>query len=157
MAKKHWLTTVVLVGAVCLHLSTGIAKTQSEPMQKPKFPAILSKPLNPAPGDDDIRKLQITRYNTLLAYTAKLYRSGADTAYFIPFSRRLIRVGLELHRSPKEKIEFLAPWVRIAQALHAKVAMRPIQQQQAEPEWREYALEIEIELLRAKKAAKSQK
>jgi len=126
-----------------------------------KLPAIImARPMKPASGDDELRRLLIDRYNAVVSEMQARYReflagrSAIDA--FVDVAKRLVESGLEVYEKPAEQITLLEQFLELA-----KEAER-IQKERLDAnrigvqdyEYNRYLrLDAEIKLLRAKRRA----
>ena len=141
--------------------------TGKAPTEFPAEPPLLTaKPLEGTPNDDDLRKLLKALYNERLAQTSRHYRNlrggiNLNTEALVDSARRLLSAGLEIHQGPKEKIDFVERMLElcnkgdmIADHIDGKkyATIKPETRVLERHKLREFRLELQIEILRAKKA-----
>jgi hypothetical protein len=129
-----------------------------------KLPAILTPKLRQAaPGDDELRRLLIDRYNAVVAelrLLARSYQQGQiDISRMIPAAQRLTDSERELCTRPADEVTVLEKYVELlrfnekrVQALALVDQASPIDLEQT----RYSRLDAEIQLLRAKRRANPQ-
>jgi hypothetical protein len=126
-----------------------------------ELPAIFKgKPIPPAAGDDELRKLLKERYNAAVAelggrYQMFLAGRGTFDSLF-DGARRVVHAGLELHDKPADQIALLTGYVELARKIEkinqARDEAGRIMRQELDYA-RYMRADAEIQLLRAKKAA----
>ena len=127
------------------------------------LPAVLAKPVKDSPADDELRKLANGRYNGIVAMTTFFYVVSLPNLDYndkvLANSRLLLGVGLEVHERPKERILFLNQMVEFCRTMAKKTDnwRDDSPKDYAQLEWAVFAMEVETELLKAKKAAKAEK
>lgn len=111
-------------------------------------------------GKNGLRKLLIQRYNEALAevlFTYSQYKnSKVSVDALAPVGARLLKAGLELHDSVKDRIPFLEEVLDLANWAEklSERRVRSIPDLAGElHRARQFRLDVEIELLKAKKAA----
>jgi hypothetical protein len=167
MGPKHpllaWVLALVAVFSACAILGAKPTEKQTE-----EVPAIITaKPLKEAPGDDELQKLLKGLYNERLALVAGEYwyyqtgRAG-KVDELLDAARRLMRTGMELHDKSKDKIDLLTHFVELSNKVEMLLALRvgigadkeskerflELERQKL----RAFKLEMEIQMLRVKKA-----
>jgi hypothetical protein len=110
-------TALWLSLATILVLSSSPA-TAEDPLNK-KLPALLkAKPIEPAPGDDELRKLRIARFNAAAAETRARYEeyqhSGGDITPVLEAARRLVSSRLALDQRTADEIAFCEQFLELA-------------------------------------------
>lgn len=117
-----------------------------------------SAPLVPAAGDDDLRKLQVERYNTALAMIRWRYKECQtnirDYKELYDLFRILIAARLDLCRKPAERIVVLDQFLEIAREgeRNMEIAARGDVWANADLELSRYGrLGLEIELLKVRR------
>jgi hypothetical protein len=127
-----------------------------------ELPAILkAKPLEKAPKDDELQQLLKSRYNESVAVTAGNYmgilagREGLTLDVLLGSARRLRHAGVELYLRPEEQMNFLKQLVELSNTLEkvvddqvSKGRFKKIESNKM----REFKLELEIMMLKVKKA-----
>jgi hypothetical protein len=147
MAATRWLLVAfVLAPQFCVGQASACGEANKKGNQA-NLPAVLTTPLKSADGDDELRKLQVRHYNTLMTYTAKLYGMGGED--LVPASRRLIRLGLDIRDRPQDRVDYSKQWLEWVQKIHARMTEGGI----TELQWREFVQELEVEYAKAKRAA----
>jgi hypothetical protein len=164
---------LVLVLAFTTHLAAAQIPRRSRdtvpaqpPSEEEKLPAALAelmkaKPLKPAPGDDDLRKLLKERYNTaleVLQYRVEEYNAGRRSSDYLADTARLILdVKLDLAERPADRVAVREQYVELTRWIEKYAEVRakspsgsPIDLLQA----RYLRLGAEVELLKEKRAAK---
>jgi hypothetical protein len=132
-------------------------------LAKADLPMVLRRPLRETPTDSDLRKLLNARYNAMLALTANDYvgLTGDRIHDILPHSRLFMIAGLEAAETPRAKIEFLNQMMEFCARLAMKSENLEGNMEGSKPysraELRPFALEVNIELLKAQKAAKAEK
>jgi hypothetical protein len=139
-------------------LLLGWAVTAADEPARPKLPFEDVKELKPGPNDDDLRKLQIERYNAVLRETQVRFRqhySGQSVPYgsLTDVVRRLMQAHRELARTPAEEVaflqesaEFMKDRERVTEEQFKAGHVSKADLEQA----RYFRLDFEIELLKAK-------
>jgi hypothetical protein len=127
----------------------------------PPEPAILkAKPLKPAPGDDELRKLLIARYNVAVAEMQARYaeiaagRANFDIA--VEAARHLVDSGIELTDKPAEQLAFREKFLELAKEVERiiEAQVEAGKTGLAELEKARYLrLDAQIQLLKAKRMA----
>jgi hypothetical protein len=155
------LLTAALVslplGFLPMHLAAG------EPPQpaEAQLPAILKvKALEPQPGDDELRKLLIARYNAAAAEMAARYKEFlAGKSIFeemVDVGRRLVDSGLELSDKPAEQLalreKFFELALEVEKVQNARFAAGRIGAADLESA-RYLRLDAEVQVLKAKRKA----
>ena len=138
-----------------------------EPGDINTFPKILTAdPLKAKPGDDELHKLRKSLYNerqSLALGEYKAYIGGHQyTDSLLGAARRLMKSGLELSDKRQDKVDFLEKMQGFAKKVETLTASRPnpkgnTQQELDKIRSREFALEVDIELLKLKKEGGSKK
>jgi hypothetical protein len=126
-------------------------------------PAILqAKPLKTEVGDAELPKLLKARYNAalrLLQVHHDMYLMGKiGTQDLVNTVHRFVRAGLEIHRQPKDRTDFLQKTLLYCayvqksriEAKRKDAALGQLAPQADITGWQEFTLSVEIELLRAK-------
>jgi hypothetical protein len=159
------LLTPVLVGILLAFVPNQVLSAEPEPPALPPEPAILkAKPLKPAPGDDELRKLLIARYNVAVAEMQARYaeisagRANCDIA--VEAARHLVDSGIELTDKPAEQLAFREKFLELAKEveriIEAQVEAGKTGVGDLEKA-RYLRLDAEVQLLKVKrKAAKQQ-
>ena len=162
---KSWLTLLlfptIAVAGICVLCVA--ANQNGEPKKEGanELKILRAKPLQDAPGDDELKKRVRALYNHRLAALADHYKyiqSGHEnTNGLVESGRRLVSVGLEIHQSPKEKIAFLNEILAVlSERTISDVSIRENENERLAKYERdnfiEFKLEVEIEILRIKKA-----
>ena len=114
----YGLRTIVLFGMHLAFTPNQVLGAEPEPPLPPE-PAILkAKPLKPAPGDDELRKLLIARYNAAVAEMELRYAEiSAGRATFevaAEAARHLVDSGIELTDKPAEQLAFREKYLELA-------------------------------------------
>jgi hypothetical protein len=128
-------------------------------------PALLSaKPLKAAPGDSELRKLRIARYNEALAEVGDDYRRVLQGQGFPSELRdavqRVVRAGLAVHDRPVDRAAFLTQALELAKNVErmAEGFARTGQGRTADAHAARFVrLDVEIQLLKAKARADKSK
>lgn len=174
MAPKNAFLRRLLLAAFafsgCLFWS-GANPTGKRPREFPKEPPILTaKPLQSAPGDDDLTKLLKALYNERLGLAVLHYENlvgGVEnnTEALVDSARRLLRAGMEIYQRPQQKIDLLKQMLELSRKADmimdwigdpkANKTIAPERRELERRKVREFKLELEIEMLRVKKAADS--
>src|SRR5262245_4878369 len=153
------LVTMAL-GAWPMHLSAA----QPPPAAEPQLPAILTlKPVKPAPGDDELRKLLIARYNAAVAEMearVQEFRTGRGAVDdFLGVARRLLDSGLALSDNPAERLalreKFLAFAIELEKMQKARFEAARIGPAELDSA-RYLRLDAEVQVLQAKRKAATQ-
>ena len=87
-----------------------------------KIPALLlGKPLKPQPGDDELRKLVIARYNSAIAEGQARYKDfqagRKQIGSLSDVLGRLAESGMEATIKPADQIDFLGKYLEMARAI----------------------------------------
>jgi hypothetical protein len=155
-------SAILAATAICGSQSAVLA--QPEKQGEEAIPALFrAKPLENAPGDDELHKLLKARYNERLALTlahCRGYRTGSElVSPTIESARRLLRAGMDLNEGPAERRVFLLQVDDAAKKLEAMMQGRnqgDARQLEARI-LREFQLEIAIEIHKTKKGATKSK
>lgn len=127
------------------------------------LPEVLkAKPLEIGPADDELTRLLKARYNA--AQTVAIiefvdYWRGFQCNLVLDSGRRLLRAGLELNPSPKERLQFVgqmiefANQVEFAMRLPPKEGLIPVESKKLE----EFRLELAVERAKLEKQVKDAK
>jgi hypothetical protein len=161
-----WALSLITAFSACANLGAKPSEKELE-----EIPAIITaKPLKEAPGDSESQKLLKALYNERLALLAGYfldYRRGEweKSTEVLHAARRLMRVGMELHDKSKDKIDLLKQLLEVSKKLETftehRAEMVPNPQTKDKYErslelerhkLREFNLEVEIEMLKVKKA-----
>lgn len=129
-------------------------------------PILTSKPLKEAAGDGEQQKLLKDLYNERLALTAAYYRKLREGRFascdiVLDPARRLLRAGMELYPRPADKSTFLKQMLQLAERVEGNVKYYGdrggFYQGDAlvfdVHKAHEFKLEVELEIVKAKKAA----
>lgn len=156
------------VPAIALLTITCLPLTQIHSGEKEltKHPQVLTKRMGIERDDDEMGKVLKARYNETVTITATIYEEyrlgrliACDT--LLDAGRRLTRAGMDLHGRPAERVEFLTQMEEFAKYAHrimeANRSPQSIKGMQQPEKIREFALETQIQLLKAKKAAIKEK
>jgi hypothetical protein len=163
-------TTSILARVILAALvySTVIGRLWAEPTEKepkkdpPGPPAFLTaKPLEITRGDDEMRKLIKRLYNYRQVLTLEHYKAYRGynehrCDVLLESSRRLLRAGLDIYEKPDERVEFLKHMEELADKVTTIMVDRPRIAPLDREKWGEFKIELEIEILKAKKAAAKQ-
>jgi hypothetical protein len=159
------LVTVAFVAIPLGFVATHLPAAQPNPPAEAPLPAILkAKPLKPGPGDDELRKLLIARYNTAVAEMAARYTEflagRTPMEDFVAVARRLVHSGVELSDKPADQLAFREQFLELAkeveraqQARHEAGRISVADLESA----RYLRLDAEVEVLKAKRKATAQK
>jgi hypothetical protein len=116
------------------------------------------QPLEAAPGDDELRKLQKERYNEALSEVQGLYTmyQAARTSLeaVADAGQRLVKAGLDVGSTPAEKVALLTKYVELARLAEeiAKARQQSARGTGMDVHRARYQrLDAEIQLLRAKR------
>jgi hypothetical protein len=134
-------------------------------------PALLTaKPLEPAKGDDELRKLLKALYNERLTFALSRYKK--DGPFDTPFgvqqqlqsAQRLLTIGLQLYDTPEEKNLLLKgveefgkkaaagiSYMELSAQLTGAAMPTPEALEQARHQLREFELEVQIQRLKVHK------
>jgi hypothetical protein len=149
---------MVLLAVVC-----GLALLPARVAAEDKTPAILdARPMEPAKGDDELRKLLKERYNAALDEVQVRHKQvlggiGSVSAMALA-GRRLLKARLALCDKPAERVPVYEEHLELAREVEKIQKARHDAGQVSVADWDEarfYRLDLEIELLRAKKAAET--
>jgi outer membrane protein TolC len=151
MARSLFLSLLLLV--------SGTTVTRAAEGEE-KSPLLTGKPLRIDPKDDELQKLLKERYNAAQAGVEvflKQYQAGVvDLDHVFEASRRLRVARLELCEKPEEKIACLEELVRFMKSIEQLAEGKSragVESNVDVMRARYYRLDVEIELLRAKRAA----
>jgi hypothetical protein len=151
--------------AVAVWLAVGAGPSLSTAAQDDlyKVPKILTaKPIQNAPGDDELQKLLKARYNESVAETALRYQDYLEGKEridpLLDAANRWLRAGMELYPRPQERAALLKRMLEVADRLEAfrqslLTTTKPARFQREGHKLRQWRLDIEINLVKAKKAA----
>lgn len=119
-AGQIWIAVLGCTGVVVLLTSPALALAADA--EDAKLPAILeAKPLKPAPGDDELRKALIARYNAAIGEVKARYQeflAGKTTMEAMAdCSRRLVHSRQELGEKPADLVAFLEQYVELAKII----------------------------------------
>jgi hypothetical protein len=132
---------------------------------KEKLAGILGyKPLKADPKDDELRKLQIARYNEALEQIKALHETvlaGTKTPDILfDAGKRLCQSGMEVYDDPKDRIKLLTDYVELAKdtekTFEAQLGGGRVDTSVFH-EARYFRIDAEIQLLKAKRAAEKPK
>jgi hypothetical protein len=140
-----------------------IPSPAAQPAQpaEPKLPAILTaKPLQAGPGDDDLRKLLIARYNAAVAEAAgriQEFQTGhCNLEAMAGVARRLVDSGLELRDKAADQVTLREQFLELAKEIEKIVQVR-FEAGRISPADLELAhyerLDAEIQVLKARRKA----
>jgi hypothetical protein len=157
LLSAKWPSVVILAVLCC---ALGVPSPAAEPEEKE--PALLkAKPLEPAKGDDELRKLQKERYNAALKEVQLRYeyvKAGKALALDViaDASRRLLDAELDLAEKPADRVAVYEKQLEFAKdvekIIEARAAAGFRDFSAADVEQARYArLTAEVNLLRAKK------
>jgi hypothetical protein len=140
-------------------LLLGWAATAADEPSRLKLPFEDAKEVTPGPNDDDLRKLQIERYNAVLREAQvrfRQYQTGQGVPYTLlsEVVRRLIQAHRELAHTPAEEVAFLQQGVDFMKEREraAEEQFKAGQVSRADlDQARYFRLDAEIELLKAKR------
>ncbi len=164
--KSHvWLALALLP-----FLTTGelVAQPKPPPVEDPpkeKLPGILGyKPMKADPKDDELKKLQIARYNEALEQLKDLNQFvlvGTKTPdIMFDAGKRLCLSGLEVYDDPKDRIRLLTDYVElmknVEKTFQAQLEGGRIDSSVVH-EARYFRIDGEIQLLKIKRAAEKPK
>jgi hypothetical protein len=153
----------LVVMALGLLPMRGLTAPQAPPAQE-KLPSIIaSKPLNSAPGDDELRKLLIARYNAAVAEMAarfKEFQAGhCSLESMADAARHIVNSGLELSDKPAEQLELREKFLELEKEIE-KIAQARFEAGRIPPADLERAryerLDAEVQVLKAKRKAGTQ-
>ena len=155
-----------LIRAALLGTSLGFFAKDLHGAQPPEpaeaqLPAILkAKALKPGPGDDELRKLLIARYNVAIAeMEVRLRELRAGKCLFdalADVAQRLVDSGIELSDKPTEQLTFREQFLELATEIERiqKASFDSGRTGQADLERARYLrLDAEIQVLKAKRKA----
>jgi hypothetical protein len=142
-------------------LTTGVFAAEPAPPKEAEVPAILKiKPLRPAPGDDELRKLLIARYNAAVAETRVHYRAFVakrlTVADFADVARHVVDSGLELSDKPADQVALRGQFLQLAKEIERIEKERVDAGLDALPALlsaRYVRLDAEVQLLKAQRQA----
>jgi hypothetical protein len=170
MVRTRW-SHVWLALALLPLLTVGrlVAQTQPPPAPvgdppKPAKGILGYKPLKVDPKDDELRKLQIARYNEAVGEVQgllELVLRGAKTPdIFIDAAKHVAQSGLEVYDNPNDRIRLLTDYVELAkevekvfEAQHEAGRVSDSDVHMA----RYFRIDAEIQLLKSKRAAEKPK
>jgi hypothetical protein len=127
--------------------------------EAPLPPAIvLEKPQEIAPDDDESIRLLKMLYNERLDFTKSYYKAYAGPVegsidLVLNSARRLLSVGMELQPKPEQTIALLQKMQELAAKMDLLMGIGKRRGEGYNPQkLREFKLEVELQLLKAKKA-----
>jgi hypothetical protein len=156
---------------VCLVLALltagRLVAPDKDPKDDPPKPTkgILSyKPLKADPKDDELRKLQIERYNAALeelqALSQKVVNGSKSPGSYFDAGKRVVESGLEIYDKPQDRITLLTDYVELAKDTEKVFKAQLEAGRMAADVYhqaRYYRLDAEMQLLKAKRAAEKSK
>ena|SRR2546426_4748963 len=158
------LNVFVPIMALLTLAASGSGESGREQKKQTDVAEFIGKLLTPAPTDDELRKLQIERYNAAHLELAGIWGNVAAGKLsfhaMVEPSRRLVHSELELYQQPAEKIiarerhlTLLKEVERLTKGAWTAGVVPSFEYHQI----RYLRLDAEIELLRAKRQAKAKK
>ena len=140
----------------------GLFSPASDPAKPPAVKLSFSLvPIEPKAKDDQLRKLLIARYNEVLLEMKEAVRVHKTTGLGIPdalfsVSRRVLQAAVELGSDPAERVVLLTPVLEQVKNLEAVMEQMakgnfPTDRSYLAPRFRSLRLEVEIQILQAKK------
>lgn len=144
---------------VLLGLAAQFGPAQVQKKEKDELPAVLrAKPMKPAAGDSDLQKLLKERYNERLGLTLADFRNfqagKIHLDVVLDSARRLANAGLDVHKKVEDRVAFLTQVSEIGAKLGTTLDDREKQGQKTvksdRARVREFTLEVEIQILKAK-------
>jgi hypothetical protein len=161
MAKSMKISTKALMPILSLFWGHQIqAQVPITADEVAGFPAIFKAPSRKElPGDTELRKLLISRYNAALKVAIPSWvgcnRSRPNALdKLLATARRLIKVGMELNETPAEKLQFLKELVEFSSKLEPVVRNRVKVDEVELAALLEFRLEVETERVRIEKVTK---
>src|SRR5262249_20172181 len=158
--RSMFVDGLLVVPAIACVLALAVRPTTGQPPASPeeKLPAILTpEPMKAAPGDDELRKLLIARYNAAVAEMQARYReflagrSSLDS--MIEPARHLMDSQLEVTEKPADQIavrekylELMKGFEKLQQARFEAARIPTSEVESA----RYLRLDAEVQLLKAK-------
>ncbi len=137
---------------------------EKEPPTEQKVGFANRKPLKAGPKDDELRKLQIERYNEALEEARSLLElvlRGAKTPNVLSDAhKRIAQSGLEVYDKPEDRIALLTDYIASAKAMEQIFKAQFEAGRVAETDMHHatyYRIDAEIQLLKAKRAAEKPK
>jgi hypothetical protein len=142
-----------------------------DPPEKPTNGLSSYKPLKAVPKDDELRKLQVERYNAALEELQPLAQQVLKPPYPIDFvvhpqirlvecGKRVVESGLEVFDKPQDRITLLADYVELAKEAErvckAQFDLGRLSEDVLQHA-RYYRADAEIQLLKAKRAVQKEK
>jgi hypothetical protein len=131
---------------------------------EPKTGLLSYKPLKPGPKDDELRQLQIARYNETIGEIKGLFElvlRGAKTPETLfDAGTRLCQCGLDVYEDPKDRIRLLADYLEFTKKVEKAFEAEHDMGRGFGSDWhmaRYYRLDAEIRLLKAKRAVEKPK
>jgi hypothetical protein len=114
---RVWLVFAVLTLLMAARVIAQDKEPQKDP-PKDKKPALLDrKPLKADPKDDELRKLQIARYNEAIAelqeWNAIVERGQTSPHVLFEAAVRVTHAGLEVYDKPDDRINLLTEYVEL--------------------------------------------
>jgi hypothetical protein len=154
------MTRFLMLAALALLTATTAGRAARD---EDKLPAVLeNKPLEPAKGDDEERKLLKERYNAALAELRARYQrfeAGNDTLdALFDAARRVLDSELELCGKAAERVAVREKYLELAREVE-KIQQARVDAGRAGAQDLEQArylrIDAQLQLLRAKKAAEA--
>lgn len=123
-----------------------------------KMPAVLKgEMLQVAPGDDELRKSSIARFNSAkkvaFRHWIDLFQGRGDCDHLLASARRLMIAGNEVIK-PSERLDFLSQFVDFSNKLVAEIRRVEGPNSRNFEKVQEFYLEVEIEITKLKKELK---
>jgi hypothetical protein len=153
------LAVLLLPGA-----SWSLAQPEGQPKEKKEFAILSRKPLKPDEKDDELRKLQIERYNAALAAVKHIQalvvtgRKSPDGV--MDAMQHLVESALDIYEKPEERLGFLEDYVQMAQEIEKTVQAQVQAGMCLESDYQAAKFrraDAEIRLLKAKRAVENPK
>jgi hypothetical protein len=142
-------------------------KPPPAPVGDPPKPAkgiLAYKPLKADPKDDELRKLQIARYNEAVEEVQgllELVLRGAKTPdIFIDAAKHVVQSGLEVYDNSGDRIRLLTDYVELAKEVEKVFEAQKESGRVSDSDLhmaRYFRFDAEIQLLKAKRAAEKPK